>query len=56
MPVDYDEYKGHRMIILFKDENDKFPFKFGLAKAKLILENIDEIKEFVEESEQEEVK
>lgn len=49
MPVEYGEYKGNKLIILKRDENDKFPFRFGKAKAKLIVENFDEIKKFAEE-------
>jgi len=46
--VSESEFKGNPMIVLKNDEEDKFPFQFGLKKAKLILENIDAIKEFVE--------
>ena len=53
MPVKYEEFKGHPMIALLKDEDDEYPFKFGVGKAKLILENIDAIKEFVEENDNE---
>lgn len=42
------EFKGNPMIVIKIDENDKFPFQFGVKKAKLILENIDAIKAFVE--------
>ena len=42
-----------RMEGAFKDEDDEYPFKFGVGKAKLILENIDAIKEFVEENDNE---
>jgi hypothetical protein len=45
------QYKGHPMIILNPD--DRFPFQFGLNKARLILQHIDEIREFVEHAEQE---
>jgi hypothetical protein len=45
------EYKGNKTITLMKDESDRWPFSFGLAKAKLILENLDEITKFVEEAE-----
>jgi hypothetical protein len=38
------------MISLFRDDNDLYPFMFGVGKAKLILENIDAIKQFVEEN------
>ena len=48
--VERTEYKGNPIIVLKRDEGDKFPFSFGLSKAKLILENIEEIKKFVEES------
>lgn len=41
-------YKGHPTITLARDEQDKYPFSFGLAKARLILEHWEEIKAFVE--------
>jgi hypothetical protein len=47
--IEYGEYKGHKMIIMKKDENDNFPFQFGKAKAKLIVENFEAIKKFAEE-------
>jgi hypothetical protein len=40
------EYKGNKIICL--NPGAKFPFSFGLAKAKMILENIESIKKFVE--------
>jgi len=43
------QYKGHPMIILNPD--DRFPFQFGLNKARLILQHIDEIRGFVETTE-----
>lgn len=46
--VEESEFKGNPMIVLKNDEEDKFPFQFGLKKAKLILENIDAIKDFVQ--------
>ncbi len=48
MGVDYGEFKGHKMIILKKDDNDQFPFQFGKAKAKLIVEHYNAIKDFSE--------
>lgn len=48
-PVEYEEFKGNKLIVLKKDENDRFPFKFGKRKARLIVENIEEIKKFAEE-------
>jgi hypothetical protein len=48
--VERTEYKGKPVIILRRDPEDKFPFSFGVAKAKLILENLQEIQKFVEEN------
>lgn len=47
--VDYGEYKGNKLIILKKSEEDKFPFSFGKGKAKLIVENFEAIKKFAED-------
>lgn len=46
--VEESEFKGNPMIVIKSDEQDQFPFQFGLKKAKLVLENIEEIKKFVE--------
>ena len=43
------QYKGHPMIILNPD--DRFPFQFGIHKARLIIQHIAEIREFVEHAE-----
>lgn len=43
------EFKGHKIMSLKRDENDKFPFSFGKSKAKLIVENIEAIKQFAME-------
>ena len=48
--IERSEYKGKPLIVIKRDEEDKYPFSFGLSKAKLILENIEEIKKFVEEN------
>lgn len=48
--IERSEYKGKPLLVIKRDENDKFPFSFGLTKAKLILENIEEIKKFVAEA------
>ena len=42
------EYQGKPVISLVRSEDDRFPFTFGVAKAKLILANIEEIKKFAE--------
>lgn len=44
--AEIQEYKGNKTLNL--NPESKFSFSFGLAKAKLILENIDVIKKFVE--------
>ena len=48
--VERSEYKGKPVLIMKRDENDKYPFVFGLSKARLILENYEEIKKFVAEN------
>ncbi|MBR9678209.1 MAG: hypothetical protein GOU97_02890 [Nanoarchaeota archaeon] len=49
MPVEFSEYKGHKLIVLKGDNDSKYPFSFGKTKAKLIVENIEAIKAFAEE-------
>lgn len=49
--IERSEFKGKAILVIKRTEDDKYPFSFGLSKAKLILENIDEIKKFVEENE-----
>lgn len=51
MAVEFDEYKGNKMIKLVSDDENakKWPFSFGKTKAKLIVENFEEIKKFAEE-------
>lgn len=48
--VERSEFKGKPVLILKRDENDKYPFAFGISKAKMIIENLEEIKRFVEEN------
>jgi hypothetical protein len=48
--IERGEYKGKPLIIMKRSEDDKYPFSFGVSKAKLILENIEEIKKLVEEN------
>jgi hypothetical protein len=48
--VERSEYNGKPILVLRRSEEDKFPFSFGLAKARLILENIKEIEKFVAEN------
>jgi hypothetical protein len=41
------EYKGNPMMVIKSTPEDKFPFQFGVKKAKLILAHIEEVKKFV---------
>ena len=52
--VERSEYKGKPVMMIKRDENDKYPFSFGMTKAKMILENLDEIRRFVEDNTKEE--
>ena len=47
------EYKGNPMFVIKNTEDDKFPFSFGVKKAKLILEHVESIKKFVEKNDKE---
>lgn len=47
--VERSEFKGKPVLILKRSEDDKYPFSFGASKARLILENVDAIKKFVED-------
>jgi uncharacterized protein YgiM (DUF1202 family) len=49
--VEESEFKGNPMIVIKNTEDDQYPFQFGIKKAKLVLENIEEIKKFVEKHE-----
>ena len=48
--VERFEYKGNPMIKLTAD-NGFTSIQFGLTKARMIIENIDDIKSFVKENE-----
>lgn len=50
MTVEFDEYNGNPVIILKRDENDNYPFRFGVRKAQIIIEHIEDIKKFVKEN------
>jgi hypothetical protein len=49
MIIEYSEYKGNKIMVIKRDENDRFPFSFGKNKAKIIVENIEAIKNFADE-------
>ena len=52
MIVEKSEFKGKPMLVIKNDEEDKFPFSFGLSKAKKILACIKDIEKFVAENDQ----
>ena len=47
MIVERNRYKGWPVIILKRDADDKYPLVVGLSKAKLIVEAIGEIGQFL---------
>ena len=49
MTAEVSEYKGHKLIQLKATADAKFPFQFGLSKAKLVLAHINEIASFVKQ-------
>jgi hypothetical protein len=53
MIAERSEFKGKPTLVLKRSEDEKFPFSFGVTKAKMILENIEEIKKFVAENDKE---
>lgn len=44
--IELGEYKGNATITLKRSAEDRFGFTFGLNKAKLILDHIEEIRKF----------
>ena len=53
MVVEYDEFKGNKMIVLKRNDDDPYPFKFGKNKAKLVVENFEAVKKFAESDDEE---
>lgn len=49
--VEESEYKGNAMLVLRRTADDRFPFQFGLNKAKLMLEAHEEIRAWVAKQE-----
>ena len=50
MVFEIGDYKGNKLVVLKRNEDDNFPFRFGYSKAMLILEHIDDIKKFVKDN------
>lgn len=46
--VEEAEYKGNPLIVLKYTPEDRYPFQFGVKKAKLVVEHIEDIKKFIE--------
>ncbi len=51
MLVERSEFKGKPVLVIKRGEDEKFPFSFGLTKAKMVLECIEDIKKFVADNE-----
>lgn len=45
--VKVEEFNGKPVLVL--NPEDKYPFKFGKSKAKLILDNMNEIRRFYDD-------
>ncbi len=44
------EFKGNPVITLKQGEDDTYGFTFGLTKARLVIDHIEDIKKFYEEN------
>lgn len=45
------EYKKKKILSITQDDNNKVHIQFGIKKAKLIMDNIEAIKEFIRNEE-----
>jgi len=48
------EFKGNKVITLKQTPEDQYGFTFGVKKAKMILEHLDDIKKFIKDNEKKE--
>ena len=46
--IEFREFKGNKILVIKRNEEDQYPFSFGKSKAKLIVENFEAIKSFAE--------
>ncbi len=53
--VEESEYKGNPVLVIKNTEEDRYPFSFGVKKAKMILENLEAIKKFVDKNDKEKI-
>ena len=51
LPATVSEYKGNAIISLPVAGSTKYPFTFGLNKAKAIMQYLDDIKKFIKDNE-----
>lgn len=51
MVTEISEFKGRPVIVLKRSDDDKYPFSFGVSKAKLVVENLEAIKKFIADQE-----
>ena len=42
-----EEYKGSPMLVIAESEETRYPFNFGLRKAKLVVEHAEDVRAFV---------
>ena len=54
MVCEKGEYKGYPTITLKKSSDDEYGWSFGTAKARLFIQHLPQIKQWLEEQEQEE--
>lgn len=45
--VEFSKFKGRPVISLRKTPEDRYPFTFGLGKARMIVDNYEVIEDFV---------
>ncbi len=50
MIAERSDYKGKPLLILKSGEDDRYPFSFGVSKARKILEHLEDIKKFVQDN------
>jgi len=46
----FEDRRGyaHPVLKIYRNEDDRYPFSFGVDKARLIVEHIQEIQQFVD--------
>ena len=44
------EFKGMPLCAIYRDPDDRYPFQFGVRKARLVLDHVKEIQSFYEKN------